>query len=105
MQVMCFMDVSESFSHFVFLYLSLGVSSTMLGSSAKSLRNRPDVEATMTRSATRSFPKPKKPDGAEKRRLEQALEEGLEETFPASDPVSVTQPPPTKGDNHVRRTG
>jgi len=41
---------------------------------------------------------------AEKRRLEQALEEGLEETFPASDPVSVTQPAPTKGDNHARRT-
>ena len=34
--------------------------------------------------------------GAEKRRLDQALEEGLEETFPASDPVNVTQPPPSK---------
>ena len=42
--------------------------------------------------------------GAEKRRLDEALEEGLEETFPASDPVNVTQPPPTIGDNHVRRT-
>jgi hypothetical protein len=41
---------------------------------------------------------------AEKRRLDQALEEGLEETFPASDPVNVTQPPPSKGDHHVRRT-
>ncbi len=28
----------------------------------------------------------------EQRRLERALEEGLEETFPASDPVNVTQP-------------
>lgn len=27
-----------------------------------------------------------------KNRLEQALEEGLEETFPASDPVNVIQP-------------
>jgi len=42
-------------------------------------------------------------EDAEKRRLEEALEEGLEETFPASDPVNVTQPPPTKGDRHVRR--
>jgi hypothetical protein len=42
-------------------------------------------------------------EDAEKRRLEEALEEGLEETFPASDPVNVTQPPPTKGDHHVRR--
>jgi hypothetical protein len=40
---------------------------------------------------------------AEKRRLEQALEEGLEETFPASDPVNVTQPAPSKNDLHVKR--
>jgi hypothetical protein len=55
-------------------------------------------------------PAPKEPrephhrKGKEKRLLDQALEEGLEETFPASDPVNVTQPPPTKGDRHVRRT-
>ncbi|MBI5262370.1 MAG: hypothetical protein HY852_11215 [Bradyrhizobium sp.] len=41
----------------------------------------------------------------EKRQLEEALEEGLEETFPASDPVNVIQPPPTRGDHHVKRTG
>jgi hypothetical protein len=29
---------------------------------------------------------------AEKRRLDEALEQGLEETFPGSDPVNVTQP-------------
>jgi hypothetical protein len=40
---------------------------------------------------------------SEKRRLDQALDEGLEETFPASDPVNVTQPPPSKGDHHVKR--
>ena len=39
----------------------------------------------------------------EKRRLDDALEEGLEETFPGSDPVSVTQPAPSKGDRHVKR--
>jgi hypothetical protein len=33
-----------------------------------------------------------KPANDEKQRLEDALEEGLEETFPGSDPVSVTQP-------------
>jgi hypothetical protein len=47
--------------------------------------------------------KPEGVKGAEKRRLDQALEEGLEETFPASDPVNVTQPPPSKGDHHLRR--
>ncbi|OCK62119.1 hypothetical protein [Bradyrhizobium sp. LMTR 3] len=44
-------------------------------------------------------------DPEEKRRLDDALEEGLEETFPASDPVNVTQPPPSKGDQHVKRSG
>jgi hypothetical protein len=39
----------------------------------------------------------------EKRRLEEELVEGLLETFPASDPVSVTQPPPSKDDHHVKR--
>jgi len=39
----------------------------------------------------------------EKRRLDEALEEGLEETFPASDPVNVTQPPPSKADHYVKR--
>jgi hypothetical protein len=42
---------------------------------------------------------------AEKRRLDEALEEGLEETFPGSDPVNVTQPPPSKEDHHVKRKG
>ena len=41
--------------------------------------------------------------GAEKRRLEEALEEGLEETFPGSDPVSVIQPAPSNGDLPARR--
>jgi hypothetical protein len=39
----------------------------------------------------------------EKRLLDQALDEGLEETFPASDPVNVTQPPPSRGDHRVKR--
>jgi hypothetical protein len=46
---------------------------------------------------------PKDTKSAEKRRLDQALEEGLEETFPGSDPVNVTQPAPSKPDNHVKR--
>ncbi len=33
-------------------------------------------------------------------KLEDALERGLEETFPASDPVSVVQPPPSARDKH-----
>ncbi len=41
---------------------------------------------------------------AEKRRLDRALEEGLEETFPGSDSVSVAQPAPSKADQHVKRS-
>jgi hypothetical protein len=37
--------------------------------------------------------KPHEPDEKEKRRLDRSLDEGLEETFPASDPVNLTQPP------------
>jgi hypothetical protein len=40
----------------------------------------------------------------EKQDLEDALEEGLEETFPGSDPVNVTQPAPSRGDSHVKRS-
>ncbi len=29
---------------------------------------------------------------AQRRKVEQSLEEGLEDTFPASDPINVTQP-------------
>jgi hypothetical protein len=39
----------------------------------------------------------------EKRRLERALERGLEDTFPASDPVNVTQPPPSPADRKDKR--
>ena len=42
-------------------------------------------------------------EATEKRRLDRALEEGLEETFPGSDPVNVTQPPPSKADHHLKR--
>ena len=48
---------------------------------------------------------PEKPDAAEKRELDNVLEEGLEETFPGSDPVNVTQPAPSKADHHIKRKG
>ena len=38
---------------------------------------------------------------AERRKsLDEALEEGLEDTFPGSDPVSVTQPAPSSCDKN-----
>lgn len=45
-----------------------------------------------------STPDAAKKRESEKRALEQELEEGLKGTFPASDPVSVTQPAPAEPD-------
>lgn len=71
----------------------------MVGPPAKSPGGTGWTENNMTQSG----PKPKADESVEKRRLDEALEEGLEETFPGSDPVSVTQPAPTKGDRPVKR--
>jgi hypothetical protein len=73
----------------------------MVGRSAKS----PDAtgrqqEGTMAKPGS----EPKQAKADEKRRLDAALEEGLEETFPGSDPVNVTQPAPSKADHHIKRT-
>jgi hypothetical protein len=82
------------------LYFSLVQSSSMVGAAAKSYSGTGiSQEASMT--GPRSDRKSVKE--AEKHRLDRALEEGLEETFPASDPVNITQPPPSKADLHVRR--
>jgi hypothetical protein len=42
------------------------------------------------------------PSGKDKK-AEKSLEKGLEESFPASDPVAVTQPAPSKHDKDVKR--
>jgi hypothetical protein len=41
-------------------------------------------------------------DADRKKKLDDALDLGLEETFPASDPVSVTQPPHSPYDKAER---
>jgi hypothetical protein len=58
----------------------------------------------MTKSHT-PHGKPDTTERAEKNKLDAELEEGLEETFPGSDPVSVTQPAPSKGEAGRRRKG
>ena len=40
----------------------------------------------------------KEKEAARRQKLEQDLEEGLEDTFPASDPVSIVQPRPRRRD-------
>ena len=57
----------------------------------------------MTRKPKSESPKsPKKKPESEKERLERELEEGLEETFPGSDPVSVSEPGPPDGQDSKR---
>jgi len=41
-------------------------------------------------------------EASHKKQLEEALDLGLEDTFPGSDPVSVTQPPPSPYDKDSR---
>ena len=54
-----------------------------------------------------SRPKKTEPDDEVKRHLDRALDEGLEETFPASDPVAVSEPapPPPEDGRKGRRKG
>ena len=70
----------------------------MVEACANSQRNRETDMADKDRASHSG-----KEADAEKRKLDAALDEGLEETFPGSDPVNVTQPPPSKGDHHVKR--
>ena len=42
-------------------------------------------------------------DAKLRERLERSLEEGLEDTFPASDPINVTQPAPSVHDKKPAR--
>jgi hypothetical protein len=43
-------------------------------------------------------------DSKERERLDKALERGLEDSFPASDPINVTQPPPTAADRRDKKS-
>ena len=42
-------------------------------------------------------------EAKERRRLEKSLEKGLEDSFPSSDPVSVTQPAPSNQDRKEKK--
>lgn len=53
----------------------------------------------------RKSPDSNKQSDAEKKHLDELLDEGLEETFPASDPLAILEPTPhapprDKGDKH-----
>ncbi|MBZ0146006.1 MAG: hypothetical protein K8F62_00435 [Pseudorhodoplanes sp.] len=56
-----------------------------------------------TKSRRHQGPAQSEAEEKERRRLEKSLEEGLEDTFPASDPINVTQPPPSIQDRKERK--
>lgn len=56
-----------------------------------------------TKPARHRDPVESEAEAKERRRLEKSLEEGLEDSFPASDPVSVTQPPPSAQDRKQKK--
>jgi hypothetical protein len=41
-------------------------------------------------------------DEAQRRKLEKSLEQGLEDSFPGSDPINVIQPPKSVGDKRKK---
>jgi hypothetical protein len=45
-------------------------------------------------------PKPKSHESKHQTSLDDKLEQGLEESFPGSDPVSITQPPASQHDKN-----
>jgi hypothetical protein len=56
-----------------------------------------------TRNGTKvKAPASEKDQAERRRRHEESLEEGLENTFPASDAINVVQPPPTVHDQKRR---
>ena len=60
------------------------------------------VQARKTRGGDPDI-KPKPASEKPRDALERALEEGLEESFPGSDPLSITQPPKSKLKPQERR--
>jgi hypothetical protein len=94
MQVMFFMDVS-------WLIVFLVAAIIYHGSAA--CKQPLSMEGVMTNKDR--GPEAGKKANDDKRKLDDALEEGLEETFPGSDPVNVVQPAPSKQDHHIKRKG
>jgi hypothetical protein len=65
----------------------------------KDRKLQPD-QAAMARGVKDRGGKRRGQDVQHKERLDDALERGLEDTFPGSDPVSVIQPPPSLRDKY-----
>jgi hypothetical protein len=58
--------------------------------------------AADSKAKRRTSPRPEH-TSSKKAALDQALGEALEETFPGSDPLSLTQPAPSAADSNIER--
>jgi len=68
-------------------------------------RNRslqPDPADFERDEADRAGRRRREDEARRKERLDDALDRGLEDTFPGSDPVSIVQPPPSAYDRRKR---
>jgi hypothetical protein len=63
---------------------------------------RPDHADFQRDETDRDKKRHREQDASRKEKLDDALERGLEDSFPGSDPVSVTQPPSNPHDKHSR---
>jgi hypothetical protein len=69
-------------------------------------KNRPmRPDAGVARRGTRDRDGKRSDPGQRRDRLDDALERGLEDTFPGSDPVSVIQPPSSIYDKNEAKRG
>src|SRR5258708_9987551 len=101
MEVMCFMNVPSPSGLLATCIFAFVVHLACLGPPQNRLANgRPPRRASMT--GPRSDRK--NADVAEKGRLDQALAEVLEGTFPGADTGNLTQPPPSKRDQPAKTT-
>ncbi len=56
-----------------------------------------EIEEKRRQEATEEFKE------AQRRKAEKSLDRGLEDSFPASDPINVVQPPPSPQDRRPKR--
>ena len=77
-----------------------GLSWTMERNRSLQPRSTPAASTRRKDSGEASRQRDERKDAKRHARLDDALERGLEDTFPGSDPVSVVQPPPSARDKH-----
>jgi hypothetical protein len=69
---------------------------------SKNRPSQPDADTIERDDADSKAKRRREENAAHQRQLDDALDRGLEDTFPGSDPVSIIQPPPSPHDRKRR---